>query len=260
MVTLMKKTLIFAKRNLIEMSRDTLSYIFCIIFPIVMLIVMTLVNESIPVEANMTIFRIDRLAGGVIVFGQTFVMLFTALTVSKDRNGSFLVRMFAAPMKPNNFTSGYILPMLAVSLIQTLVTFIAALIISLITGTSINPLALLLLLPAVLPSALMFSALGLLFGTLFSEKAAPGLCSIVISLGSFIGGIWFDAEAAGGVLLTICKGMPFLYCTKVSRAAIALDFSAGELIIPELIVCASALVLVLLSAIAFKKRMKADLA
>ena len=65
----MKRTLVFAKRNMIEMSRDMLSYIFCIAFPIVMLIIMTLVNESIPAESGQTIFRIDNLAGGVVIFG-----------------------------------------------------------------------------------------------------------------------------------------------------------------------------------------------
>lgn len=111
----MNKTLIFAKRNLTETLRDTLSYIFCLGFPIVMLIIMTLVNESIPAEADMTIFRIDNLTGGIIIFGQTFVMLFTTLNVSKDRTGSFMIRMFATPMKSADFVVGYILPMLAVS-------------------------------------------------------------------------------------------------------------------------------------------------
>lgn len=256
----MKKAIVFAKRNFIEMSRDTLSYIFCVAFPIVMLVIMTLVNESIPAEAEMTIFRIDNLTGGVVIFGQTFVMLFTALNVSKDRTGSFLIRMFASPMKPNDFTAGYILPMLAVALIQTLCIFAAAFIISLITGFTINPLAILLLIPAMLPSALLFAALGFLFGALFSEKAAPGLCSIIISLGSFVGGIWFDAEATGGILLKICKCLPFIYCTKSVRAAITLDLSFDSFILPEIIVIACTVVLLFLSSFAFRKRMKADLA
>ncbi len=57
----MNRTLQFAKRNLIELSRDVLGYIFCIAFPILMLIVMSVVNESIPKEAGMMTFRIDNL-------------------------------------------------------------------------------------------------------------------------------------------------------------------------------------------------------
>ena len=96
----MNRVLAFADRNRKEILRDPLSYIFCLAFPLAMLVVMTLVNASIPKESGMTVFRIDNLAVGIAVFGQTFVMLFTGLTVSKDRSGSFLVRMYATPRSP----------------------------------------------------------------------------------------------------------------------------------------------------------------
>ena len=69
----------FAKRNIKEVLRDPLSYIFCLGFPIIMLIIMTFVNNSIPKEANMKIFNIEYLAPGIAVFGLTFIMLFTWL-------------------------------------------------------------------------------------------------------------------------------------------------------------------------------------
>ena len=256
----MNRALNFSKRNLLEISRDTLSYIFCIAFPIVMLIVMTLVNSSIPKEAGMTIFRIDNLMGGIIIFGQTFVMLFTAITIAKDRSGSFLIRLFATPMKSSDFTYGYILPMILIAVVQALISSVAALIISLIVGVKLEIFGILLTFAAMLPSAFMFVAIGLIFGTLFNEKAAPGVCSIIISLGSFVGGIWFDAEGAGGVLYKICRCLPFIYCTKTVRSAIKLDISWESFWLPLIIVSASAAVLSGLGILCFKKRMKADLA
>ena len=255
-----KRTLEFAKRNLIEISRDILSYIFCIGFPLVMLGVMTLVNESIPKEAGMTIFRIDNLAGGIGIFGLTFVMLFTAMAVSTDRTSSFLIRMYCTPMRSSNFTNGYLLPMLVVALVQALLSFTAGFIISLITGVEVSPLGLLAGILSLMPSAPFFIFIGILFGTLFNDKAAPGLCSIVISLGSFLGGIWFDAEGTGGVMLKICKCMPFLYCTKSVRSAIHQEFGWDGFWLPVLIVTASAAVMAVLSAVAFRTKMKADLA
>jgi len=256
----MNRTLQFSKRNLIEISRDVLSYIFCIGFPLVMLGVMTLVNESIPKEAGMTIFRIDNLAGGIGIFGLTFIMLFSAMAVSKDRTSSFLIRMYASPMKGSDFTNGYLLPMLVVALVQAALSFIVAFIISVTVGDAINPLGLLAGLASLLPSALFFVFIGILFGTLFNDKAAPGLCSIIISLGSFLGGIWFDAEATGGVMLKICKCMPFLYCTKSVRSAIHLEFGWEEFWLPLLIVTAAAAVMAVLSMLVFRTKMKADLA
>ncbi len=254
----MKRSICFAKRNFTEMSRDLLSYIFCVAFPLAMLVIMTLVNESIPKEAGMTIFRIDNLSGGVAVFGQTFVMLFTALSVSKDRSGSFLIRLFASPMKSSDFTNGYIFPMLLISVIQSCLTMLASFIISLIVGFDLNVLGLLVSICVLIPTAVFFTSIGLIFGTLFNQNAAPGLCSIIISLGSFIGGIWFDAESTGGIILKIAKCLPFIYCTKFVRCAVKLDFGK-DFFLSGAVVLLCAVVLTVLSSLLFKTKMKADL-
>ena len=254
----MNKTISFAKRNLLEMTRDPLSYIFCVAFPIVMLVIMTLVNESIPKE-GVTIFQIDKLTGGVIIFGQSFVMLFTGLSVATDRSGSFLTRLFASPMKSSNFTNGYILPMLLIAVVQSFLTCTVGFVISLIVGNPMSIPGLLLVIVTSIPSAAMFTAIGLIFGTIFNEKSAPGICSVIISLGSFLGGIWFDAEQTGGVLYNICKFLPLIYCTKVSRATIAMDFSVDHFVIPMIVVIGSAAVLMFLAVSVFRRKMKADL-
>ena len=255
----MHKIKAFSKRNQKEILRDPLSYIFCLGFPLVMLFVMTIVNESIPEEAGMTIFRIDNLSGGIAVFGQTFVMLFTAITVAKDRSSAFLSRMYASPMTSNDFTLGYMFPMLVIAVVQNLITYAVSFIVSLIVGVSINPVGLLISMLALIPSAIMFISFGFLFGTLFDEKAAPGFCSIIISLGSFLGAIWFDAESTGGIMLTLCKCLPFFYCTKTARSSMSLNFGFDEFILPLIIVSACAVVIALLSSLIFRTKMKADL-
>ena len=255
----MNRMLAFADRNRKEILRDTLSYIFCIAFPLAMLVIMTLVNTSIPKESGMTVFRIDNLSVGIAVFGQAFVMLFTALTVSKDRAGSFLVRMYATPMESSDFTMGYMLPMLVIALVQNLLIYLASLVISMITGPAINPLGLLASMITLIPSAVMFIGFGLLFGTLFSDKAAPGICSILISVSSFVGCIWFDADKTGGVMLTICKVLPFYYCTRSGRSAVRLDFGVNTWLVPFVIVLACAAALTVLASLVFRSRMKADL-
>ena len=250
----------FAIRNAKEILRDPLSYIFCVGFPLVMLAIMTLVDRSIPEQVGMTIFRIRNLSGGIMVFGLTFVMLFTAITVCKDRSSAFLLRMYASPMTAMDFVMGYLLPMLAIALLQCALIAAASFGVSLLVGESLHPAGLLLCLPAVIPSAVFFIGLGLLFGTLFSEKAAPGLCSIVISLGSFLGSIWFDAEATGGVLLDIARCMPFYYCTKTIRSAVQLELGWSSFGLPLVIVCASAAAVTAVAALVFRLKMKAELA
>ncbi|MBO4864376.1 MAG: ABC transporter permease [Eubacterium sp.] len=254
------RTLVFAKRNFIELSRDVLGYIFCIAFPIVMLIVMSVVNESIPKEAGMTIFRIDNLAGGVLIFGQTFIMLFTAIMVTNDRSSSFLMRLFSSPMKGKDFTLGYILPMLLVSVIQSIVTFIAALIIAKIVDYDLNIAGLILTVITTLPSAMMFISIGLIFGSLLNEKSAPGVCSVIVSAGTFLGGVFFDAEGVGGGIYKVCKCLPFIYCTKVARASVNLKLteSFDGFLLPLIVTVSSAFVMTVLGVFVFSRQMNAD--
>ncbi|MBP1543586.1 MAG: ABC transporter permease [Oscillospiraceae bacterium] len=253
----MDRTISFASRNFKELLRDPLSYIFCLGFPLVMLVIMTLVNSSIPPEAKMTIFRIDNLSGGIAVFGLSFVMLFTCLSVSKDRAGSFLVRLYASPMRSSDFIAGYILPVFLLSMMQLIITFIASVIIGLIVGIQLDILGCLLASLSLIPLSVTMISIGLLFGTLFSEKASPGLCSIVISLASFLGGVWFDVEGIDGVLSTICNILPFFHGTKAARAAIAMEF--GDYWTHIGVTAAYALVFTIISILVFRKKMKADL-
>ncbi len=254
----MQRCFAFAERNLKELLRDPLSYIFCLGFPLIMLVVMTLVDSSIPAEANMTIFRINNLGPGIAVFGLAFVMLFTCLNVSKDRSGSFLVRLYASPMRSSDFIMGYILPAFVLTLAQLMITFVCAIIIGAITGVTLNVLGCLIAIVALIPLAVLFISFGLLFGTLFSEKAAPGLCSIIISLSAFLGGIWFDCEATGGVMLDICNVLPFFHGTRAARSAVAMNFG-GDFWIDIAITAGYAMVVTAASILIFKRKMRADL-
>ena len=250
----------FAVRNGKEILRDPLSYIFCLGFPLVMLVIMTLVDRSIPAQAGMTIFHIENLSGGIMVFGLTFVMLFTAITVAKDRSGAFLLRMYASPMTALDFVAGYLLPMLAIALMQTALIGVCSWVVALLVGDALPIAGLLLAVVAAIPSAVFFIGLGLLFGTLCNDKAAPGLCSIVISLGSFLGSIWFDAEATGGVLLKISQCLPFHYCTKSLRATVQLNLTGADFWVPVGIVAACAVGMMALAAVVFRGKMRAEMA
>lgn len=255
----MNRITAFSERNIKELLRDPLSYIFCLGFPLVMLVIMSIVNQSIPAEANMTIFNIENLAGGIAMFGLSFIMLFICLTVSKDRSGAFLTRLYASPMRSSDFIAGYMLPMLFLSILQILITFAASILAAAIMGeNTISVGGALLAVVVLIPAAIFFIAAGLLFGSLFNEKAAPGLCSIIISLATLLGGVWFDSEAAGGIMYDICKVLPFLHSVKAARLATALELQ--DIGIHILITAAYAVVFLVLSAVVFRTKMRADLA
>lgn len=214
----------FAKRTAKEILRDPLTFIFCLGFPLVMLVIMTIVNESIPPEAGMKIFKMPYLAPGIVAFGFTFIMLFACLQVSKDRATAFLVRLYASPMKPLDFIVGYTLPILVIAILQSIITFAAAMVVGVIAGDALPVGNVLLSIVVSIPSAIMFLSFGLLFGTILNDKAAPGICSILITAASMLGGIWMDVDALGGMLQKICHALPFYQGVCAARMAMVGEY------------------------------------
>jgi len=248
------KSIVFANRNFKELVRDPLSWIFCLGFPLVMLAIMTVINNSIPAEAGMTLFEIESLAPGIMIFGLTFVMLFACLLISSDRKDAFLLRIFTSPMKSADYIIGYILPLIILSFGQFLITIIAALIMGGIYDVSLNIGNMLFAIITSIPCIIMMIGFGIIFGTLFNKNAAPGLASIIITFSGMLGGIWMDIEAMGGTLKDICNALPFYHAVKSARAAFA-----GNL---ETSLCESGIVLIwaavtiVLSIIIFKRKMR----
>ena len=247
----------FARRNFIELMREPLSSIFCLGFPLIMLFIMTIVNNSIPKEANMTLFEIQNIGPGIVIFGFTFVMLFTSLRVANDRKNTFLIRLYASPMKGIDFISGYTLPMIGISLIECLVTLFASLILGYMNEYSFHIGYLLLNLIFLIPSIILFIGFGLLFGTLFNENTAPGISSILISACGMLGGIWMDVDALGNGLLTFCKALPFYYCVKVAKLVTVGDFSGAMK--PLFITLLYAIGVYLIAVLVFRSKMQKDL-
>ena len=188
------RSLAFAKRTIKEILRDPLSYIFCLGFPMVMLVIMSIVDKSIPAQANMTVFHIENLGPGIAYFGLTFIMLFTGIQVSKDRSTALILRLYASPMKPIDYIIGYTLPVCLLAVVQMTICYVASVIIGFCTGYTFSAGGILLSMLALLPSMLLFIGIGFLFGSVVNEKATPGLCSIIITVTGMIGGIWMDID------------------------------------------------------------------
>lgn len=251
------RSFIFAKRTAKEILREPLTFLFCLGFPILMLVIMTAVNQRIPPQASMKIFQMESLAPGIVLFGFTFVMQFTCLQVSGDRSTALLTRLYASPMKPVDFVAGYTLPILTLAILQSLITFGAALFVTLFTGEILHPQNLIFCLLPLLPAALLFLGLGMFFGTVLGAKAAPGVCSILITVACLLGGIWMDVDALGGGLMKIARILPFYQAVKAARMAVMGRIS--EMWLPLLCTTVYALAIYLLAVGALRRRMKKDI-
>lgn len=223
----MSRTLTFASRNTKEITRDMLTLFFGIAFPLVLLVLLSAINKGIPEGYGPSNFQIELLAPGITVFGLSFLSLFSSMLIAKDRTTSFVLRLFTSPIRPAEFILGYTLPMLPMALLQTVVCYLFSLLfglpfsVNLLFSTVVN-----------IPIAVVFIALGLLFGSILSEKAVGGVCgAILTNLSAWFSNIWFDTSLVGGVFETIANILPFSHAVKAAQAAVAGDFAA---IMPEL--------------------------
>jgi len=116
---------IMAKRNFKEIIRDPLSLIFAIILPLFLLFIFQ--QFDIPNES----YELENFTPGIVVFGFSFITLFTAMLISNDRTTSLLVRLGISPMKPIEYILGYMLSTIPIILIQNILFFILAIILGL---------------------------------------------------------------------------------------------------------------------------------
>lgn len=208
----------FAKRNVKELLRDPLTLFFGLGFPLVLLVLMNVIQRNVPVQ----IFELSTLAPGIALFGLTFLALFSGLLLAKDRSSAFLARLAASPMTASDFLLGYLLPMLPMAVGQSVICLGAAVALGL-------PLSwkLLAVVASLVPSALLFIAMGLLCGTLFNDKQVGGMCgALLTNVTAWLAGIWFDLSLMGGGFRTFAYLLPFAHGADGAKAALAGDWAA----------------------------------
>ena len=211
------KMLTFAKRNMMEMVRDPLNLCFGLGFPLVLILLLSAIQANIPVA----LFEIQHLAPGIAVFGLSFITLFSATIISKDRGSSFLQRLYTTPLKASDFILGYTLPVIPVAVAQGIICYIVAIILGL--DFSVNILYAILF---IIPISILFIALGLLFGSILTDKQVGGVCgALLTNLSAWLSGIWFDLELVGGVFKKIAYALPFVHAVDLQRAVISGDFA-----------------------------------
>lgn len=211
------RMLTFAKRNAKEIIRDPLNIAFGIGFPVILLLLLSAIQANIPVD----MFEISHLAPGISVFGLSFITLFSATLISKDKTSAFLHRLYTTPLTPTDFIIGYTLPILPLSLLQCAVCFAVAVMLGL--EISVNILFSLI---SAIPICILYIAIGLLCGSVLGEKQVGGICgALLTNLSAWLSGIWFDIALVGGVFEKIAGALPFIHAVEMQRAVISGNFS-----------------------------------
>ena len=241
------KMLSLANRNAKEILRDPLTISFSLGFPVILLLLLSAIQANIPVA----LFEIQHLTPGITVFGLSFISLFSATTMVKDRSSAFLQRLYTAPLSPTDFILSYTLPLVPISVGQTLICYLVAMLLGL--TPHINILYAIL---CIIPVSLLFIGLGLLTGSIFqNEKQVGGICgALLTNLTAWLSGVWFDLELVGGSFKQIAYALPFAHAVELERGLLAGDFAQS---LPHLWwVLGYALVILAVAVVLFLRQMK----
>lgn len=207
---MMKRICTFSIRTAREILRDPLNLSFGLGFPLIVILLLSAIQTNIPVP----LFALDSLTPGITVFGLSFMTLFSATLIARDRETAFLQRLYTTPMSAFDFVLGYTLPILPIAIAQAVITYGTALLLGLSWTMHILTAIVFLL-----PVSIFFIALGLLCGSLFSVKQVGGLCgALLTNLTAWLSGVWFDIHMVGGVFVKIANALPFVHAVEMERA------------------------------------------
>ena len=240
------RILTLSRRTAREMLRDPLTVLFGLGFPLVLLFLLSAIQANVPVS----LFEIKRLTPGITVFGLSFISLFAATLISKDRETAFLERLYTTPLTASDFILGYALPLLPLATAQCIICYLAAFLLGLKFTVSVICAVLF-----ILPVSVFFISLGLLCGSALNVKQVGGICgALLTNLTAWLSGVWFDLELVGGAFKQIAYCLPFYHSVELERAVLYGNYSE---ILPHLLwVLVYSLAAAVLSAAVFLRQMK----
>ncbi len=211
------RTITFANRNTKEIIRDPLTLVFGLGFPLILILLLSAIQANVPVS----LFEIQHLTPGITVFGLSFMTLFSATLIAKDRGSSLLQRLYTTPLTPLDFILGYTLPIIPFAVAQSIICYIVAIVL----GLDIT-LNILFAVFFIIPISVLFIAFGLLFGSILTDKQVGGICgALLTNLSAWLSGTWFDLELVGGTFKNIAYALPFVHAVEMERAVLAGNFS-----------------------------------
>ena len=240
------RMLTFAKRCTKEILRDPINLCFGLGFPLVLLVLLSAMQANIPVQ----LFAIDTLTPGITVFGLSFMTLFSATLIAKDRESALLQRLYTTPLTGLDFIMGYMLPILPIAIGQTMICYLFAIPLGLTTRIHIVYAVF-----GIIPMAIFNIALGLLCGSLLGVKQVGGICgALLTNLSAWFSGVWFDLKLVGGFFEKLANALPFVHAAEMEKALFTGNFEAATAhMIPVLLYSASA---TMVAVLCFLRQMK----
>lgn len=249
MLSSLKRIVTLTGRNLKEIIRDPVSLIFIIIVPLLLEIIFYFLFRNLTDQ-----FAMKYLAPGIVVFSESFLALFVGLLITLDRGTSFLTRLYVSKARSFEFIFSYALAVLPICLVQSILFFLVGGIID----VSIFSIGMIWAILLSVVTSLFFVSIGILFGSLFNEKAIGGVTSIIITAQSILSGMWFPLEGLNETIIIIMKVLPFKNATMlIQNVASGIGEPFNDFFFPLIIVLSYTIVTFIAAILVFRSKMKA---
>ena len=249
MTNSIKRICALTKRNIKEILRDPVSLIFTIGLPLVMEVGFYYLFHEMTSQ-----FDMKYLAPGIVIFSQAFITLFMGILISSDKNSSFLNRLFVTKTKSYEFIISYVLSIIPLILLQSILFFLVGVIIE----PTLMKIEIVYCILLSLLTSLLFLGLGIIFGTICSERSVGGIASIVVSCQSILSGMWFPIDDMGNGFTLLMKILPFKNATILIQNSLnGITNITNEFTYPLINVLVYTAIVLILAIILFKKKMKA---
>ena len=155
-------------------------------------------------------------------------------------------------MQSYQYILGYILAIIPIIIVQNVLFFALAIVMGLKFSFGI--------IVAVFVSiviAIPFICIGIIIGSIFSEKSSSGVSSILVQVVCFTSGMFFPVEILGGFFKVVCEYLPFESCVTILRGV--MNNNLNMIGLRNIIVFAVYFVIFLIVAVlVFRKKMASD--
>ena len=224
------KMMTFSKRCALEILRDPINLGFGLGFPLVLLLLLSSLQANIPVN----LFEINTLTPGITVFGLSFMTLFSATLIARDRESALLQRLYTTPLTAFDFIIGYMLPILPLAIGQAAICYLFAVPLGLTVSINIVYAVI-----GIIPMAVFNIALGLLCGSLLGVKQVGGICgALLTNLSAWLSGVWFDLNLVGGLFEKSANALPFVHAVQMEKALFLGNYDdVSSHLLPVLLYC-----------------------
>ena len=240
------RMLTFAKRCTKEILRDPINLGFGLGFPLVLLALLSALQANIPAS----LFEIDTLTPGITVFGLSFITLFSATLIAKDRESALLQRLYTTPLTGLDFIMGYMLPILPIALGQSIICYLFAIPLGLTVRVNV-----IYAIIGIIPMAIFNIALGLLCGSFLGVKQVGGICgALLTNLSAWLSGVWFDLNLVGGTFKKIANVLPFYHAVEMEKALVSGNF--GEIAVHIFPIILYSILITAVAVYCFLRQMK----